>query len=162
LSFGTVYNNFRRMLTHFEISAYTELLTEIGNERWAFIHSASMGFAYLLTPKYFYGEAMIGSDKLDTINQFYNYIPHTCIFIKPCEIAETKLQFQKYLSQFSLMPVSKKADIFGMPALSYWAILGKQQFPLLSKIALRLFTIPISSAASERVWSVYSFIHSKL
>lgn len=48
-----------------------------------------------------------------------------------------------------------------MPALSYWAILGEQQFPLLSKIALRLFTIPTSSAASERVWSVYSFIHSK-
>lgn len=36
---GTVYINFRRMLTHFEKSAYPELLTEIVNERWAFIHS---------------------------------------------------------------------------------------------------------------------------
>ena len=31
----------------------------------------------------------------------------------------------------------------------------------MSKIALRLFSSPTSSASSERVWSVYSFIHSK-
>jgi hypothetical protein len=31
----------------------------------------------------------------------------------------------------------------------------------LGEIAVRLFTVPTSSAASERVWSIFSFIHSK-
>ena len=32
------------------------------------------------------------------------------------------------------------------------------KFPILSS---RLFVVPTSSAASERIWSVYDFIHTK-
>ena len=43
----------------------------------------------------------------------------------------------------------------------YWAVYGKTDYPLLSPIAIRIFSCPTSSASSERVWSVYSFIHTK-
>ena len=35
------------------------------------------------------------------------------------------------------------------------------KFPILFKVASRLFVVPTSSAASERIWSVYEFIHTK-
>ena len=35
------------------------------------------------------------------------------------------------------------------------------KFPILFKVASRLFVVPTSSAASERIWSVYDFIHTK-
>ena len=38
----------------------------------------------------------------------------------------------------------------------------KAKYPLLKKIALKLYSIPNSSASSERVWSIFSFIHSRI
>ena len=38
----------------------------------------------------------------------------------------------------------------------------EQRYPLLSSTALKLLSIPATSAASERNWSTYNFIHSKL
>ena len=43
----------------------------------------------------------------------------------------------------------------------YWSVFAKLQFPLLSPIAIRLFMIPTSSAASERAWNIFSFIQNK-
>ncbi|KAF4046961.1 hAT family C-terminal dimerization region [Phytophthora infestans] len=34
-------------------------------------------------------------------------------------------------------------------------------FPLLAPIAIKVLSVPTSSAAAERVWSVYSFLWSK-
>ena len=48
-----------------------------------------------------------------------------------------------------------------MGALDTKTVLLITHYPFLAQIALRLFTIPTSSAAAERVWSIYSFIHSK-
>ncbi|KUF87310.1 hypothetical protein AM588_10001576 [Phytophthora nicotianae] len=44
---------------------------------------------------------------------------------------------------------------------SYWMMHGSKRFPLLSEITEKLFTIPSSSAASERSWSIHDFIHTK-
>ena len=35
------------------------------------------------------------------------------------------------------------------------------EFKLLGEIAVRIYSVPTSSASSERVWKVFSFIHSK-
>jgi hypothetical protein len=35
------------------------------------------------------------------------------------------------------------------------------KYPYLAEIAIRIFSIPTSSAASERAWSTFSFIHNK-
>lgn len=39
---------------------------------------------------------------------------------------------------------------------------GKKKYPGLAKIARRVYSICSSSAAAERCWSVYGFIHSKV
>ncbi|CAB5183110.1 unnamed protein product [Rhizophagus irregularis] len=38
----------------------------------------------------------------------------------------------------------------------------KSRYPLLSSVAIKVLSIPASSAASKRNWSTYNFIHSKL
>ena len=52
-------------------------------------------------------------------------------------------------------------EFHSLTGLQFWCQYGKDEFPLLAKIAVRLYTVPTSLAAAERVWSVYSFIHSK-
>ncbi|CAB4422917.1 unnamed protein product [Rhizophagus irregularis] len=51
-------------------------------------------------------------------------------------------------------------DIKNKP-INWWHLLEKR-YPLLSSIALTLLSIPVTSAASERNWPAYKFIHSKL
>jgi hypothetical protein len=38
----------------------------------------------------------------------------------------------------------------------------KGRYPTLSNVAIRVLSIPATSAASERNWSTFGFIHSKL
>ena len=52
-------------------------------------------------------------------------------------------------------------EFYTLTGIQFWCQYGKNQFPYLSKIACRLYEVPTSSAAAERVWSIYSFIHSK-
>ena len=44
---------------------------------------------------------------------------------------------------------------------TWWAVIGLNKFPTLAVAARVLFTIPTSQAESERVWSLYDFIHTK-
>ena len=46
-------------------------------------------------------------------------------------------------------------------AVSYWTHHG-DQWPLLQKLALQVFSVAASSATSERNFSTFGFIHSKL
>ena len=48
-----------------------------------------------------------------------------------------------------------------MTPFQYWTIYGRNDFPMLQKIALRIFNVPISNASSERAWSTFDFIHTK-
>ena len=59
------------------------------------------------------------------------------------------------------LPPALKEEFFSLSGLEYWCQYGKSEYPLLAKIALRLYLVPTSSAAAERVWSIDSFIHSK-
>ena len=45
--------------------------------------------------------------------------------------------------------------------MSYWFSDGND-WPLLQKVALRVFSMACSSAASERNFSTFGFIHSKM
>ena len=43
-----------------------------------------------------------------------------------------------------------------------WWNLMSGRYPILSSVAIRILSIPATSAASERNWSTFGFIHSKL
>ena len=54
-----------------------------------------------------------------------------------------------------------KEEYFSIDGKSYWSQYGRKDYPLLSKVIAPLFTVPTSSAAAERVWSIFTWIHSK-
>jgi hypothetical protein len=47
------------------------------------------------------------------------------------------------------------------PVLQFWRLYG-HEYPTLKRVALRVFSMTASSAASERNFSTMAFIHSKL
>ena len=70
-------------------------------------------------------------------------------------------ELNNFLSQFTLMDPQTKKEYFEMTPFQYWTIYGRNDFPMLQKIALRIFNVPISNASSERAWSTFDFIHTK-
>ncbi|XP_047145474.1 uncharacterized protein LOC124818534 [Hydra vulgaris] len=156
---ANIYNDFKRLLCHFEKhDLESGIIVKLLYERWAFIHTESMGFAFVLSPIYA-SDDMIGSDKLDTLKQLKKY--YTIFYDSEEEISLAIFELNEYLTQFVFMSDSTKEEIFKMSNFQYWAIVGKSKFSNLSKIAIRLFTVPTSSASSEGIWSMYNFIHGK-
>ena len=49
-----------------------------------------------------------------------------------------------------------------MSSKSYWSVIGRQKYPALQKIAQPIAEMIALSATSERVWSIFKFIHSRL
>jgi len=59
-----------------------------------------------------------------------------------------------------LLPEEEFKEYQSLPSIQYWSVYGKQAYPLLCPLVLRLNAIPTSNASSERVWSTFSFIHN--
>ena len=66
-----IYDFFQDSL---KLDVYSEQEVSKINHRWDFIHTESMGFAYVLHPKTKGGLGMVGSDLEDTIMQLHEYL----------------------------------------------------------------------------------------
>lgn len=103
-----------------------------------------MGFAYILNPKTKGGLGMMGSDLEDTYEDEENE-----------EVI--RAEFQDLVAE----PGAKYEALFNSESFNprtWWLVHGRNKFPLLSKLACKIFAIPTSSASSERVLSL---IHTK-
>lgn len=49
-----------------------------------------------------------------------------------------------------------------MTSREYWQIQGNREYPALNLVAAAVNEMQPTSAASERIWSIYRFIHSCL
>lgn len=67
-----------------------------------------------------------------------------------------------FISSFADMSQSRKESAFKMTAKVYWNCIGRHEYPTLYLCAKPINDLICSSAASERVWSAYRFIHSRL
>ncbi|CAG8798830.1 12825_t:CDS:1, partial [Racocetra fulgida] len=70
------------------------------------------------------------------------------------EFAEYVEKINRFSASYLWSPIKEK--------LCNWWNLVKARYPVLSDMALKLLSIPVTSAASERNWSAFSFIHTKL
>jgi hypothetical protein len=138
---------------------YVESDTYLFLDRWAFIQKPSMLFSYLLNPSMHGDPTMRQNDRLGAIRTLKNYT--TTFFSEVDDQRACVNQIHEFNSSFAVMGLEEKRDYQDMTPASYWATFGLTQYPLLQQIALRVFQVPTSSAASERVWKVFSFIHSK-
>jgi hypothetical protein len=67
-----------------------------------------------------------------------------------------------FVSKMTSLVGPRKETIMKMNSTSYWNIFGRHEFSCLYLCAKSVNEIICSSAASERVWSIFRFIHSRL
>ena len=117
-----------------------------------------MLFAFLLNPAMYSDPSMNSTDRRDAARHLKQYT--TTFFSEQEDTNKCVREYASYNSAFSTMGLDEKSEYQGMRPCEYWSQFGHLDYPLLSQIALRIYEIPTSSAASERVWKVFSFIHS--
>ncbi len=164
-SLSQVYKEFKILFSN------TTLHTHV-MARWNFMHTSSMGMAYMLDPSMGGGNDMVGSDFADTVEQLETYVTtNRGILFSDMgfdeELSDDDLldSVRAELRSFTTMaaePTSEEKTIMRLypNPLSWWINRGKR-YALLRQIALRIFSVPTSSASSERIWSIFDHIHSK-
>ncbi|ETP02669.1 hypothetical protein F441_20306 [Phytophthora nicotianae CJ01A1] len=104
--------------------------------KWDFVHTETMGIYFLLdhTKKV---SDFVDADLADSIETLKT-------------LAARKLRW----------PPRRRKKQDGVTPLIWWMD-AAPTCPLLAPLACRLYTIPTSSAASERSWRIHDFIHTK-
>jgi hypothetical protein len=118
-----------------------------------------MLFAYLLNPAMATDPTMKSDDRRQAIRELKAYLVK--FFADVNDQRKCHRELEAFTSSFATMGTEEKADYQAMNPKQFWAVFGNTTYPLLAQVALRVFQVPTSSAASERVWKVFSFIHSK-
>lgn len=150
---------YRIFLGLLEGYSFNSSILDLIKDRWAFLHSESMGFAYFLDPTTSAGKGFIGDDMYD------NHILLKEFAIRN-NFAKDEKQFQaeyeRYISDMHNLSNKAIEFIANMKSpLTYWLTIGATKFPILSKVAEIVFKVPTSQAAAERAWSIYDFILTK-
>jgi hypothetical protein len=154
IDLSQVYRGFTWLMAHPLFQNNASIL-EIVMDKWVYIHTMSMAYAFFLNPKTAAGTkpAMHADDSDDVI-------------VELIHLSLDKAAMKAELEQFTTMvqaPTPKQAvTIENMSPKQWWASSSRMtSFPLLAAVAARVFAIPSTSAASERVWSFYDFVRSK-
>jgi hypothetical protein len=141
-------------------------------ERGEFLLGRATKFAYLLDPRYTSDPATQGLDVEATeaiINGMAAYVVEAKLGDGAIESVVVEEMTTEY-AQFAEMcrglrrresSTLKSLATGGTPVLQFWRLHG-QSYPNLKVVALRVFSVTASSAASERNFSTMGFIHSKL
>ena len=118
-----------------------------------------MSMAYYLDPRTKAGLGMIGDDCLEATDNIINYA------IDRRKLSRDEVALKAEIDRFAsdMAHQSEKLEVWlqAHSPREYWLNVGRNKYPLLYLVADVIFSIPSSQAASERVWSIYDFIHGK-
>lgn len=163
-SFNKLPTQFAEM-TDYLTAAEIKYLGELATSRFQFMYGDAHGIAYLLDPR-FVGEGLPVDTRRDLEDSLVA-IPEDGI---TASTDERKMLLLDQLTQYVIAALREKTDNslrFKMlqtkrkTPLQFWQSDGAA-WPDLQKIALKVFTMSTSSAASERNFSTFGFVHSKL
>lgn len=154
-SLNLVYNQFGEMYLSY---AHKPALQKMVKDRWDFLITDCSQISYMLTPCFASDGFYIENDRYDIPNHVRNFteVRH------PGQGAKAEEELGLFVSAMSTLNATRKDSIFKMSAKVYWNCIGRHEFPTLFLCAKDINEMICSSAASERVWSVYRFIHSRL
>jgi hypothetical protein len=138
--------------------------------RWNFMYADAHGVAFLLDPTFFLEHYRVLPDDMLKLEEYVCESPVSDTSGK--NDMTRKLALMKELTAFQTFVrrhftvkdlfyewLTREEDPMG--PVAYWEKFG-HKWPLLQKIALNIFALVATSAASERNFSTLAFIHSKL
>lgn len=112
----------------------------------------------MLTPKFASDGFYVDNDKLDFLTQLNNFVEKR----HPGLRDQAESEAVAFMTQMASLEGSRRTSIHNMSAKNYWKLFGKTLFPTLNLCADVVNEMICSSASSERAWSIYRFIHSRL
>ncbi|OWY99299.1 hypothetical protein PHMEG_00029717 [Phytophthora megakarya] len=126
--------------------------------RWKSLKCESVLAAFLLDPSKAV-DAFEDNDLDDAINKSVEFATRVGLpsSVSPATCRRELLGFIRLKKSWS--PDEQENNLCDAP-LDWWMLKSKR-FPLLYDFATRVLSLPTSSAASERSWSVHSFLHNK-
>ena len=166
-----VYDAFVRLKRDVDdIKGVTEMernyLRSLIKQRHKFMYGDAHGIAYLLDPRYLgeYMEDYNFKEALEeTIFAWNGDNPTIAADEKKQEMALEYTHFVIYAKEMKASN-SIRYQILenrSKTIYQYWSVEGAR-WPNLQKLSLRVFSMAASSAASERAFSTFGFVHSKL
>ena len=150
-----VYHYFGQLYNHYE---YDKIIQDKVKARLKFLFTNSMGLAYMFTPKYAANGFFFDENQIDIIG----YAKEFTRKIDPASADDVHQEMLSFITKMSTLPPKHKEIIFEMDAKTYWNVFGRRDFPSLFKVAKPIVEMICSSAAAERTWSTFRFIHSRL
>ena len=148
-----------------------EYICNLVQSRFDFMYGHAHGVAYALDPRYLCEGIVIGDDGKDFSDVLEDFI----VNFPPNDHDEAdearKVQMSKEYVAFRLFAGAQKREggrrykelvEKTISVLDWWQLQGPRRWPLLSEIASKVFNMAASSAASERCFSTFSFVHSQL
>jgi len=134
-------------------------------KRFQFMHGDAHGLGYLLDPR-FIGDCLSSEHRRELEDVLVVIPEHD----KASSSEERKMQLYDQLTKYVIAARQEKSEnsirykmleMKRKTPLQFWQADGAD-WPQLQKIALKIFSMSTSSAPSERNFSTYGFIHSKL
>lgn len=129
--------------------------------RWTFLKKDVHSLAYILKPKHAANGFFINNEKMNIMTSVKKYV----LKRQPGEIQraiDTQKEMTRYVAEVSRLVGDEKEMTDNMSARDYSDIFGKTKYPLLFDCAKSLNAMVCSSAASERAWSIFGFVHTPL
>ncbi|RLN38147.1 hypothetical protein BBJ28_00025395 [Nothophytophthora sp. Chile5] len=127
--------------------------------RWEYVHTNAMGIAFFLDPTTDLDQFAEG-DEEQTRNQACELAKRSQLFPENAGVPELVAELFKFANQKRRGGKDKRAMHSLTPPTDYWAS-EQLNFSTLGRLAEVVFSIPTSSAASERAWSIFDHIHTK-
>lgn len=144
---------------------YTYMIM-LSETRFKFMYGDAHGVGYLLDPRYI-GKGITDYDFKEKLEDFiYTFPPNDT---DPTTIERQTEMMQQYTSFVIYATALHTANNFryqmlvnkSKTVMQFWLTDGNR-WPLLQELAIIVFNLVASSAASERNFSTFGFIHSKL
>ena len=111
----------------------------------------------MLVPKFASEGYYVDEDRVDVLEHVQNFVSKRF----PEQSVKAGEEMVQFVSKMSSLVGLRKENTFKMDARSYWNVLGRHEFPCLYLCAQSVNEMITTSAASERVSSVYRLIRSR-
>lgn len=134
---------------------------KIVDDRWEFMYADAHGLAYTLDPRYC-GENIAKEDMMSVKDYMHELNPkieegaELERFFEHCEMERRRAN-----STINNINNKEKGSCC-ISVYTWWKSKRSNEFPGLRELALQVFSLTPSSSASERNFSTFSYIHSKL
>jgi hypothetical protein len=150
-----VYDCFGQLYQHY---SEDEIIQNIIKDRWDFLSNETTAISYILVPKFASHGFFINDDRIDILQHVQDYASIRF----PDYSDEVGEEMAQFITKVSSLTGSRLENVMKMDSKCYWRVIGRHEFPSLGLCAEKINELSCSSASSERIWSIYRFIHSRL